>query len=45
MISLCVLFVHGLGWQFHSAALRYLVSPLTLWPLTLLFTLMTLQLI
>lgn len=32
MCFMCLLFVHGVGFQFKSTLMHWLVSPLTLWP-------------
>jgi predicted membrane protein len=35
VIAVCALFVHGLGYEPRRRALRWLLSPWLLWPLTL----------
>ena len=36
VIVVCALFVHGLGYRSEQRALRWLLSPWLLWPLTLI---------
>jgi len=45
MICMCMLFVHGVGFQFHQRMMQWLVSPLILWPMSTFFCLLATQVI
>lgn len=40
---MCLLFVQGLGFRFDSSLLRWLISPLVLWPTTIAMLVLTLS--
>lgn len=43
MVAMCLLFVHGVGFRFRSLVMQWLISPLVLWPASVLLFFITLQ--